>query len=136
MIVLDTHVLIWTFQNDGRLGSIARTIIQASAVASTVMVPVISAWEIALLHRDGKVPFVGGPSRWFHDALAAPGFEVVALMPDTAIDSVMMEWSHRDPADRLIVAVARQFDCPLLTADRKILRYAAAGHLKAIDARV
>lgn len=136
MIVLDTHVLIWTFQDDSRLGNIARTIIATSAVTSAVMVPVISAWEIALLHRDGKVAFAGGPSRWFHAAVATPGFDVVALMPDVAIDSVMMAWTHRDPADRLIVAAARQLDCALLTADATILRYAAAGHVKAIDARV
>lgn len=30
---------------------------------------------------------------------------------------------HRDPADRLIVALARLLDAPLVTADQKILAY-------------
>lgn len=47
-----------------------------------------------------------------------------------------MMWKHGDPADRLIVATARALDCPLVTADEKILAYAAAGHLKAVDARL
>ena len=34
-----------------------------------------------------------------------------------------------------MVATARALGCPFLTADRKILDYAAAGHLQAIDAR-
>lgn len=43
---------------------------------------------------------------------------------------------HGDPADRMIVAAAGRLDVPLLTVDRKILRYAAAGHLRAEDARL
>ena len=30
---------------------------------------------------------------------------------------------HRDPADQIIVATARTLDCPLLTADTRILSY-------------
>lgn len=35
-------------------------------------------------------------------------------------------------ADRLLVAVARALDVPLVTRDREILAYAKAGHVKAI----
>lgn len=41
-----------------------------------------------------------------------------------------------DPCDRIIMATARALDCPLVTADRKILAYAATGHVRAVDARV
>jgi PIN domain nuclease of toxin-antitoxin system len=30
---------------------------------------------------------------------------------------------HRDPADQIIVATARYYDCPVLTADARILDY-------------
>ena len=30
---------------------------------------------------------------------------------------------HRDPADQIIVATARVYDCPLVTSDEKILTY-------------
>jgi len=30
---------------------------------------------------------------------------------------------HRDPADRIIVATARKLQCPIVTADHKILEY-------------
>lgn len=30
---------------------------------------------------------------------------------------------HRDPADQLLVATARIFDCPLMTEDSKIVSY-------------
>jgi PIN domain nuclease of toxin-antitoxin system len=34
---------------------------------------------------------------------------------------------HKDPADQIIVATARIYDCPLMTCDTKILAYP---HLK------
>jgi PIN domain nuclease of toxin-antitoxin system len=30
---------------------------------------------------------------------------------------------HRDPADQIIVATARRYDCPLLTSDLSIQKY-------------
>ena len=30
---------------------------------------------------------------------------------------------HRDPADQIIVATARVYGCPLVTADGRILKY-------------
>jgi PIN domain nuclease of toxin-antitoxin system len=39
---------------------------------------------------------------------------------------------HRDPADRLLIATAREVGAPLITRDRRILACAAQGHLEAI----
>ena len=40
--------------------------------------------------------------------------------------------AHRDPADRMLIATARRRDLILITRDRAILDYAAAGHVRAI----
>jgi PIN domain nuclease of toxin-antitoxin system len=37
-----------------------------------------------------------------------------------------------DPADRLLIATARDLGVPLVTRDRRILDYAAQGHVDAI----
>lgn len=39
---------------------------------------------------------------------------------------------HGNPADRLMIAIARELDVPLITRDRAILAYAAAGHVRAV----
>ena len=39
---------------------------------------------------------------------------------------------HGDPADRLLIATARELKVPLVTRDRRILDYAAQGHVDAI----
>jgi PIN domain nuclease of toxin-antitoxin system len=40
---------------------------------------------------------------------------------------------HRDPADRIIIATAREYGLRLVTRDRKILDYADKGHLMALE---
>ena len=135
MIVPDTHVLIWAVQNDTRLGMQARRTIDVAIRRRATLIPAICAWEIAFIDKAGRVPFPGGALAWIRNVLADPGCALAALEPAIAVDSVAMEWSHKDPADRIIVATARHLDCPLVTADRTILAHAAAGHLHAIDAR-
>ncbi|MHA6721975.1 type II toxin-antitoxin system VapC family toxin [Sphingomonas sp. RS2018] len=135
MIVLDTHVLIWFIEADDRLGDRARERIERTATETGISIPAICAWEIALIERRDVLPFTGGSLAWFRRVLTLPNFAVVPLEPEIAVDSVGLDWSHKDPADRIIVATARHLRAPLLTVDRKILDFAVAGHVQAIDAR-
>ena len=41
---------------------------------------------------------------------------------------------HPHPADRMIVSTARHVNAALITRDERLLRYAAAGWIKAVDA--
>ncbi|MFN4831559.1 MAG: type II toxin-antitoxin system VapC family toxin, partial [Pseudanabaena sp.] len=43
--------------------------------------------------------------------------------PEIAIASTQLVGFHRDPADQIITATAKVYDCPLVTADTKILSY-------------
>jgi len=55
--------------------------------------------------------------------------------PRTVIDSCRLPGVfHADPADRLLVATARSANAVLVTRDRKILDYAAEGHVRVLAA--
>jgi PIN domain nuclease of toxin-antitoxin system len=56
-------------------------------------------------------------------ALAYPGVQLLNLTIPIIVESTKLTGFHRDPADQLIVATARIYGCPLLTADSKILAY-------------
>jgi len=61
---------------------------------------------------------------WMAQAVAYPGMQLLELTPRIAIESTKLPGSfHRDPADQIIVAPARVYDIPLLTADSHILQY-------------
>ncbi len=135
MILLDTHVLVWTVGGDRRLGPRARAAVGEAASADGVLVSAITPWEIALLVEKGRLRLGREVGAWLEAALALPGIVLATIEPAIAVDSTKLPGGfHADPADRLIVATSRHRGVPLLTADRAILSYAARGHLHAVDA--
>ena len=135
MIVLDTHALIWAVEGDRRLGATASSLIEETIQTDRLGVSAITPWEVALLVERGRLRLGRELNRWIEDVLALPGVSLVPIEPGIAIDSVRLPGDfHADPADRFIVATARHLDAPLLTADRQILAYAAAGHVRTVDA--
>lgn len=137
MIVLDTHALIWATSNDARLGKEARGVIDETTRKDRVAVSAITPWEIAMLVEKGRLRIGHEAGAWIESMLALPGIYLAPIEPGIAIDSVQLPGSfHADPADRMIVATARYFKVPLVTADQGILNYAAAGHVQVIDATI
>jgi PIN domain nuclease of toxin-antitoxin system len=61
------------------------------------------------------VPFL----RWADELERSPNFQVHAYTVEVLFESVSLV-AIREPADRAIVATARQLRCPLITADELI----------------
>jgi PIN domain nuclease of toxin-antitoxin system len=135
VILLDTHVVIWSAMDDARLGSKARKLIADRDQTDPFHVSAISAWEIALLVSKGRLN-LGGPAQdWLAKTMKHPAWQTIQVDVETAVESVNLPGDfHNDPADRFIVATARLQGFALLTADQAILEYSKAGHVKAIDA--
>lgn len=125
MIVLDTHALIWWISDDARLASSAKTVIENTLTGSgQVMVSAISAWELALLVERGRVALAMELDEWLRAVESIEGVSFVPITAALAAQSVNLPGEfHKDPADRMIVALARELNAQLVTADEKIQRY-------------
>jgi PIN domain nuclease of toxin-antitoxin system len=135
LILLDTQSLVWFAQGDPRLGARAQKTTIDQADAGEVVLSPISFWEVSMLLVKGRINLGRDTSAWVEAVLGQPGFRLEPLEPTVAVDAGRLPGQiHGDPADRLIVATARHLACPVLTADRKILAYAAQGHVQALDA--
>jgi PIN domain nuclease of toxin-antitoxin system len=134
-LLLDTHVWLWLVAGSPDLSTEARHTIERAAATGTLRIAAISLWEIALLASRGRIVLGKSIGLWLDEALAEPGPAIDPLTPQIAIESYALpDVFHRDPADRLIVATARVANAALVTHDRRILDYAARGHLTAIAA--
>lgn len=136
MILIDTHILVWTVQADAsRIGLRARELMDAAATSHALHVSVITLWEIALLVHHGRLALGRDVWEWVEQTLTLPGIRLTPLEPAVAVNSVRLPGEiHRDPADRFLIATARHLSVPLMTIDEKILTYGAAGHVQTIDA--
>jgi PIN domain nuclease of toxin-antitoxin system len=133
--LLDTHVLIWFVQGNERLGAEARRHIRNALADGEAMASAITFWEISMLTRRGRLS-LNQPARTWADALCErSGIGVTDVSREIAIAAGGLgDEIHGDPIDRILIATARHHEAPLLTADRAILGYGAAGHVEAIDA--
>ena len=98
-----------------------------------MLVSPISAWEIGLLVAKSRLTLALEPQLWFDTFLTRPGVRLTPLTVTAAIASAFLPAPfHADPADRLLVATARELRVPLVTRDARILAFAGAGHLQAL----
>ncbi len=132
MILLDTHVLVWWASGDvQRLSPQALAAIEAEIERAAqpgqspgLLVSAISCWEVAMLVQRGRLALSLEVERWLALVASIPAVRLLPLEPAVAVAATRLpEPFHADPADRFLVAQARELAVPLLSADRKILDY-------------
>jgi len=124
MIILDTHIWIWWVHDDVQLLPEYRAYIQ-NHESKGLGVCAISCWEVAKLVEGGRLSLPFPIREWLSMALAYPGVRLLDLSPQVAAESTQLPGVfHRDPADQIIVATSRVYQCSLVTMDRKIREYA------------
>lgn len=117
-LLLDTHALLWSLTDSGRLGELSRAIIVDRD--NSVAFSMVSLWEIAIKARVGKLDF---DQRTIAEAAVQAGFALLDLDRRhlDALDAVPMR--HRDPFDHLLMAQAMAEDLRLMTSDRSMRGY-------------
>jgi PIN domain nuclease of toxin-antitoxin system len=129
MIILDTHIWIWWVDDNPKLTHQHRQWIQEYQ-SQGLGVSLISCWEVAKAVEYNKLTLSIPVDEWLSAALAYPGVQLLDLTIPIIVESTRLTGFHRDPADQIIVATARIYVCPLLTADAKILAYTDVQTLK------
>jgi len=123
MIVLDTHIWIWWVHGDPQLPPTYLTYIQTHE-PQTIGISAISCWEVAKLVEYNRLTLPLPVGDWLDQALIYPGVRLLELTPRIAVESTQLPGIfHRDPADQIIVATARVYNCPLVTLDGKLQNY-------------
>jgi PIN domain nuclease of toxin-antitoxin system len=119
VILLDTHVLLWTALEPDRLSRTASSAIQKARREGSVCISDVSLWEIALLARRRKISISGSIDAFLFE-LSLP-LVVKPITPAIAAMSVAFPDEYpSDPADRLIGATSNVEGLPLVTADRQL----------------
>jgi PIN domain nuclease of toxin-antitoxin system len=119
MVLLDTCALIWYTLDNEKLSVPAQKacdkIPKTGAVISS-----ISIWEIGIKIKNKKLN-IGIPVDDFTQRLKKLGsIDIVPVDENIWMKSISLDWDHKDPADRAIVATAQLNDVPIVTSDKVI----------------
>jgi len=113
VILLDTHALLWFLEDDPRLPSSLRSLIEDS---DRVFASVVSLWEIAIKLSINKLTlkfeFQDLPN--FLDELE---INVLSLAFEDTNRYVSLSLHHRDPFDRMLIAQAMTNSLAIASAD-------------------
>jgi PIN domain nuclease of toxin-antitoxin system len=122
VILLDTHVALWSTIDSDSLGKRCRRIIRQALAENQLAVSAVTFWEIALLVAKGRLrwPLSANEAR---RVMLSEGAIELPLTGEIAILAGELEGLHADPADRFIAATAIAHDATLVTADDRLLQW-------------
>lgn len=124
MIVLDTNALIWWINKSEKLSQKAQKTIEEAEKRKTIYISSISILEICLLVKKNKLDLGTNLDLWLKQIETLSYVHFVPMDNKIAFQSINLpDFSHKDPADRVIIATALKLGARLVTADEKILNY-------------
>jgi PIN domain nuclease of toxin-antitoxin system len=124
LIVLDTHAWIWWVASPERLSPSAKQRIDNEAEKAPILVSSISAWEVALLVKKGRLELTMDVEDWIAKSESLPAFRFIPVDNRIAVLSSYLPGElHEDPADRIITATALTLGATLITKDQKLQDY-------------
>ncbi len=118
--LIDTHVLIWHIEDDEQLTLERSAFIDDPD--NEPLVSIASLWEIAIKQSLGKLKL----SSSLNNIVGAIEESTTSLLP---IDSrhliriAELQFHHKDPFDRLIIAQALTEGIPIITSDSDFAAY-------------
>lgn len=114
-LLLDTHALLWF---DTAPERIPETVLaQIRQRKRNVYVSAISAWELAIKHRLGKLPEAESLLSDYHQTIARYGFAELPFSSYHALLAGRLETHHKDPFDRALLAQATAEMSSLVSKD-------------------
>lgn len=122
-LLLDTHTLLWVLLDPARIP--AGTLATLRAPRTTVVVSAASAWEIATKHRLGKLRGASAVVSGYREHLVTLRAEELPITGNHAVTAGALQWSHRDPFDRVIAAQAVLESLPVVTSDAALVEFPA-----------
>ena len=131
-ILLDTCAVIW-IRLGQRMKPSSLELIADNAVDNQVFVSPFTAWELSLLSSRGRLNLGMDAESWLTDLLRRDGMALSPLPVSVLVAAHQLPGTPpHDPADRILIATARQFGHAIVTRDRRILDYGDAGLVQTI----
>jgi PIN domain nuclease of toxin-antitoxin system len=117
-------VVVWWQAGGGRLSRAAAAAIE---MADSILVSPLTCWEIATLHRLGRIELDREPTTWVRDLLRSDRIATAPLSSEAAAWAGTLDDAFPgDPIDRLLYATARDHRIPLVTKDERMRAFALA----------
>jgi PIN domain nuclease of toxin-antitoxin system len=133
-LLLDTHIVVWYAEGHPTLKRSQVERLDRAAAQDGLTVSAMSARELAWLTQHGRLVLAPDVRTWVGRLQRELRITFLGVDAEIAQESALLPGEPpRDPVDQLLCAAARVHGLTLVTRDAQILRYARAGHVRALS---
>ena len=118
--LLDTHTFLWYLENNPSLNSKTRQIIANEE--NQLFISIVSFWEIAIKIQLNKLE-LPEPFEGLFEKADALNIRILPVKEKYLSSYLSLEFHHRDPFDRMIVATAISEEISVLSKDANLKLY-------------
>lgn len=122
-LLLDTCTFLWLVADARTLSPRARAACRDRS--NDVYLSTLSAWEIGIKYRSGRLPLPETPDRFVTSRRERLAIEPLPFDERHAAHEALLPAHHRDPFDRGLVSQAILHGMTIVTPDATIARYPA-----------
>lgn len=120
MYLLDTHAIIWFFNEPELIPSKTLEIIQESE--NKIFYSLISLWEISIKLKINKLK-INKTVEELNEACLFSGFELISMKIEHLGALEALDLHHSDPFDRILISTALTENMTIITKDKSITPY-------------
>ena len=119
--LLDTQIFIWTLISPEKLTPQNQLLLKNNEI----FVSQISLFEIAIKQKIGKLPELPLSIEELTEQIEQDNFNLLAITTHqlAAYNAIPLLEEHRDPFDRLLLAIALSENMPIISADNNFQYY-------------
>jgi PIN domain nuclease of toxin-antitoxin system len=123
--LVDTHILLWSFLETGKLSQKIKTILLNQN--NEIYYSPISLWEISIKYGLKKLSLNGGTPDNFFEELNNSFYQCKDINNADVITNYKLPLYHKDPFDRFLIWEAIRNDFVLISADKNTDLYKKEG---------
>ncbi len=118
--LVDTHTLIWSFENNKKLPQKTKDIIDDAN--NEIFVSIASFWEIAIKISNGKLDLSVSLTQLIED-VTLRNIQILPINPSHVLKVETLPFHHKDPFDRIIIAQSLTENIIIISIDEAFDSY-------------
>ena len=112
--LLDTHVFLWFSEDNLKLSKRAKSLIEDTD--NKCLISIASIWEMAIKISLNKLKINIGFENLINE-LYKHDFDILPITFEHTVKLTTMDFHHRDPFDRILIAQSLFEDLSIISAD-------------------
>jgi PIN domain nuclease of toxin-antitoxin system len=119
--LLDTHIFLWFVNDDPRLSTHLKDLIENENNFSYLSIA--SIWEMSIKYNLGKLTLAPSYEQFVDTEVIASSINLLNIELEHLKINATLPFHHRDPFDRIIICQSMAENIPIITVDSAFNQY-------------